>query len=138
MTEDELKQTFANFKSTDDKWTFLLALAKNHECSENIREDKWLIKGCSIQLWLKPVFVNNNLHFLIDAQIGLISLGLGVLATMLYNGRTVQEMAQIDQNVFIEIGLLNGLSPTRNNGFTSLLKQIDLYINFYIKLLDKH
>ena len=138
MSEDELKQTFANFKSTDDKWTFLLALAKNHECSENIREDKWLIKGCSTQLWLKPVFVNNNLHFLIDAQIGLISLGLGVLATMLYNGRTVQEMAQIDQNVFIEIGLLNGLSPTRNNGFTSLLKQIDLYIKFYIKLLDKH
>jgi cysteine desulfuration protein SufE len=116
----------------------LLALAKNHECSENIREDKYLIKGCSTQLWLKPVFVNNNLHFLIDAQIGLISLGLGVLATMLYNGRTVQEMAQIDQNVFIEIGLLNGLSPTRNNGFTSLLKQIDLYIKFYIKLLDKH
>lgn len=138
MTKDELKQTFANFKSTDDKWTFLLALAKNHKCSENIREDKWLIKGCSTQLWLKPVFVNNNLHFLIDAQIGLISLGLGVLATMLYNGRTVQEMAQIDQNVFIEIGLLNGLSPTRNNGFTSLLKQIDLYIKFYIKLLDKH
>ncbi len=113
MTEDELKQTFANFKSTDDKWAFLLALAKNHECSENIREGKWLIKGCSTQLWLKPVFVNNNLHFLIDSQIGLISLGMGVLATMLYNGRTVQEMAQIDQNVFKEMGLLNGLNPTR-------------------------
>ena len=138
MTIDELKQTFANFKSTDDKWTFLLDLAKNHECSENIRDDKYLVKGCSTKLWLKPVFVNNSLHFDVDAEIGLLSLGLGILATMLYNGRTVQEMAQIDQNVFIEIGLLNGLSPTRNNGFTSLLKQIDLYIKFYIKLLDKH
>lgn len=30
MTEDELKQTFANFKSADDKWTFLLDLARKH------------------------------------------------------------------------------------------------------------
>ena len=131
MTEDELKQKFANFKSADDKWTYLINLAKNHKCSENIREDKFLIKGCSTKLWLKPVFVNNNLHFEVDAEIGLISLGLGILATMLYNGRTLQEMAQVDQNIFIDIGLLNGLSPTRNNGFTSILKQINLYIKFY-------
>ena len=83
LTEDELKQTFANFKSTDDKWTFLINLAKNHKCSENIREDKYLIKGCSTKLWLKPVFVNNNLHFEVDAEIFLLSLGLGILATML-------------------------------------------------------
>ena len=138
MTENELKQIFANFKSTDEKWTFLLDLAKNNKCSENIREDKWLIKGCSTKLWLKPVFVNNNLHFEVDAEIGLLSLGLAILATMLYNGRTCQEMAQVDQNVFIEIGLLNGLSATRNNGFTSILKQIDLYIKFYNKILYNH
>ena len=94
--------------------------------------------GCSTKLWLKPVFVNNNLHFEVDAEIGLLSLGLAILATMLYNGRTCQEMAQVDQNVFIEIGLLNGLSPTRNNGFTSILKQIDLYIKFYNKILYNH
>ena len=138
MTEEELKQKFSNFKSTDDKWTFLLDLAKNHECKENIREDKYLIKGCSTKLWLKPVFVNNCLHFEVDAEIGLLSLGLGILATMLYNGRTLQEMAQVDQNVFIEIGLLNGLSATRNNGFSSILKQIDLYIKFYNKILYNH
>ena len=138
MTEDELKQKFANFKSTDDKWTFLINLAKNHKCSENIRDDKYLIKGCSTKLWLKPVFVNNNLHFEVDAEIGLLSLGLGILATMLYNGRTCQEMAQVDQNLFIEIGLLNGLSATRNNGFASILKQIDLYIKFYNKILYNH
>lgn len=67
MTENELKQKFSNFKSTDKKWTFLINLAKNHKYSENIREDKYLIKGCSTKLWLKPVFVNNNLHFEVDA-----------------------------------------------------------------------
>ena len=73
----------------------------------------------------KPVFVNNNLHFDLDAEIGLLSLGLGILATMLYNGSTCQEMAQVDQNVFIEIGLLYWLSATRNNGFASIF-EIDL------------
>lgn len=138
MTENELKQKFSNFKSTDKKWTFLINLAKNHKCSENIREDKYLIKGCSTKLWLKPVFVNNNLHFEVDAEIGLLSLGLGILATMLYNGMACQEMAQVDQNVFIEIGILHGLSATRNNGFASILKQIDLYIKFYNKMFYNH
>lgn len=34
LTENELKQTFANFKSTDDKWTFLLDLYKNSICKQ--------------------------------------------------------------------------------------------------------
>ena len=95
MTEEELKQKFSN------------------------------LNGILQKLWLKPVFVNNNLHFEVDAEIGLLSLGLGILATMLYNGSTCQEMAQVDQNVFIEIGILNGLSATRNNGFASIF-EIDL------------
>ncbi len=55
-----------------------------------------------------------------NGEIGFLSLGLGILATMLYNGRTYQEMAQVDQNVFIVIGLLNGLNPTRNNGLLAV------------------
>ena len=64
--------------------------------------------------------VNNNLHFDLDAEIGLLSLGLGILATMLYNGSTCQEMAQVDQNVFKQIGLLYVLSATRNNGLLAI------------------
>ena len=130
MTTDELRNKFANFKAIDDKWLFLLSLAKENKCAENIREDKWLIQGCSSKIWLKPSYVNNHLQFEVDGEYS-ISLGLAKLATLLYNGSTAQEAHQIDQNIFIDIGLLNGLSATRNNGFTSILKTIRLYIEVY-------
>ena len=103
---------------------------KENKCTENIREDKWLIQGCSSKIWLKPSYVNNHLQFEVDGGYG-ISLGLAKLATLLYNGSTAQEAHQVDQNIFIDIGLLNGLSATRNNGFTSILKTIRLYIEVY-------
>lgn len=130
MTTDELRNKFGNFKDNDDKWLFLLSLAKENKCAENIREDKWLIQGCSSKIWLKPSYVNNHLQFEVDGEYG-ISLGLAKLATLLYNGSAAQEAHQVDQNIFIEIGLLNGLSATRNNGFTSILKTIRLYIEVY-------
>lgn len=133
MTTDELRHKFNNFKAIDDKWLFLLSLARENECTENIREDKWLIQGCSSKIWLKPSYVNNSLQFEVDGEYG-ISLGLAKLATLLYNGSTAQEAYQVDQNIFIEIGLLNGLSATRNNGFTSILKTIRMYIEVYIKM----
>ena len=83
-------------------------------------------------MWLKPSYVNSSLQFEVDGEYG-ISLGLAKLATMLYNGSTAQEAYQVDQNIFIEIGLLNGLSATRNNGFTSILKTIRMYIEVYRK-----
>lgn len=39
-----------------------------------------IFKWYSTKLWLKPVFVNNNLHFDLDAEIGLLSLGLGIFS----------------------------------------------------------
>lgn len=82
MTTDELRNKFKNFKAIDDKWLFLLSLAKENECTENIREDKWLIQGCSSKIWLKPSYVNNSLQFEVDGEYG-ISLGLAKLATLL-------------------------------------------------------
>lgn len=133
MTTDELRNKFENFKAIDDKWLFLLSLAKENKCTENIREDKWLIQGCNSKIWLKPSYVNNSLQFEVDGEYG-ISLGLAKLATLLYNDSTAQEAYQVDQNIFIEIGLLNGLSATRNNGFTSILKTIRMYIEVYRRI----
>ena len=132
LSTKELKEKFKNFKAIDDKWLFLLSLAIENKCTENIREDKWLIRGCSSSMWLKPSYVNNSLQFEVDGEYG-ISLGLAKLATLLYNGSTAQEAYQVDQNIFIEIGLLNGLNATRNNGFTSILKTIRMYIEVYRK-----
>ena len=82
MTTDELRNKFENFKAIDDKWLFLLSLAKENKCTENIREDKWLIQGCSSKIWLKPSYVNNYLQFEVDGEI--LDLTLRLAKTMNY------------------------------------------------------
>ena len=130
MTTDELRNKFENFKAIDDKWLFLLSLAKENKCTENIREDKWLIQGCSSKIWLKPSYVNNSLQFEVDGEYG-ISLGLAKLATLLYNGSTAQEAYQVDQNIFIEIGFIEWIKCDQEQWFYEHFKD---YTNVYRSL----
>jgi len=64
----------------------------------------------------------------------LISRGLGALALKLYHGQKPSEILKARSEFFQDIGLNVGLSPTRANGFASLLKQIGLYAQVFARL----
>jgi SufE protein probably involved in Fe-S center assembly len=61
----------------------------------------------------------------------LISRGLGALALLVYNDMPPKEILSVNAAFFQEIGLNVGLSPTRSNGFASLIKQIYLYARVF-------
>jgi cysteine desulfuration protein SufE len=61
----------------------------------------------------------------------LISRGLGALALSVYNDMAPADILGVDPAFFQQIGLNVGLSPTRSNGFASLLKQIYLYARVF-------
>ena len=130
--EEEIRSVFANFTSPDDKWEYLLKLAREHPGMDPaLRDEKFLVSGCASRMFLVPKFENGVLHLNMDTEVGaanpLISRGLGALALKIYDGRTPDEILASDPAFFQKIGLQSGLSPTRANGFASLLKQIYLY-----------
>lgn len=130
--EKEIREVFAGFTSPDDKWKYLLKLAKEHPGMDGrLKDEKFLVKGCASRMFLVPEFQNGVLHLHMDTEVGaenpLISRGLGALALRIYGDRTPGEILSSDPRFFQEIGLQQGLSPTRANGFASLLKQIFLY-----------
>lgn len=138
----EVRAVFGAFKEPDDKWKFLLKLAREHRgMNEELRDEKFLVKGCAARMFLVPRFEGGKVIFEMDTDGGvenpLMSRGLGALALKLYNGLAPEEILSADPHFFQEIGLSVGLSPTRANGFASLLKQIYLYARVYAAMAGR-
>ena len=137
--QDEIRRIFEAFKDPDDKWKWLLRIAREHPGMDaKLREEKFIVKGCAARMFLVPEFKDGLLHLHMDTEAGaenpLISRGLGALALRIYNGQKPTEILATDPAFFQHIGLNVGLSPTRANGFASLLRQIGLYAQVYARL----
>lgn len=135
-----VREKFAAFTAPgadpDDKWKYLLDLAKAHKAMDpGLKEEKFIVVGCAATMYLVPQFTGSAIHFEMDVEGGttnpLISRGLGALALSIYNDMAPADILSVDPKFFQDIGLNVGLSPTRSNGFASLLKQIYLYARVY-------
>jgi len=140
--QEEVRQKFASFTDPDDKWKFLLDLAKAHPGMDaSLKAEKFIIQGCAATMYLVPQFNGSVLHFEMDVEGGttnpLISRGLGSLALKIYNDMAPADILSADPVFFQEIGLNVGLSPTRSNGFASLVKQIYLYARVFDAISKK-
>lgn len=145
MIEDrlaEMKATFATFNGLDDKWKYLISLAKSHmPMSSEYKKEDYIVPGCSTTMYLAPKCDGQTIHFELGVEVTgsqpLISLGLGVLALKIYNDATPREILSVDKKFFETIGLNVGLTPTRNNGFASILDRIYKSATVYSMIYDK-
>ena len=133
---ESVRAKFASFSDQDDKWKYLLDLARAHKGMDaSLKAEKYIIQGCASTMYLVPKFESGVIHFEMDVEGGttnpLISRGLGALALLIYNDMPPKEILSVNAAFFQEIGLNVGLSPTRSNGFASLIKQIYLYARVF-------
>ena len=140
--QDALRAKFASFTDADGKWEYLLGLARNHKGMDPaLKAEKFIIQGCASTMYLVPNFDGAKIHFEMDVEGGttnpLISRGLGALALKVYNDMAPADILAVDPKFFQDIGLNVGLSPTRSNGFASLVKQIYLYARVFAALTKK-
>ncbi len=143
---EEVRAKFATFTAPgadpDDKWNYIIGLAKAHKgMDETLKNEKFIVVGCAATMYLVPQFTGSAIHFEMDVEGGttnpLISRGLGALALSIYNDMAPADILAVDPKFFQDIGLNVGLSPTRSNGFASLLKQIYLYARVYDAISKK-
>ena len=134
--QNEIKQEFDALESKDDKWAYLLKLARGHASMDSVlKDEKYLVKGCATRLFLVPEMKEGVLNLHIDTDGGsdspLIVRGLASLAHRVYNGQKPQDILKAKPEFFQEIGLNVALSATRANGFASMLKQIYMYAQVF-------
>ncbi len=125
--QDELIEDFAFYSDWMEKYEYIIQLGKELPIiDEAYKKEKYLIKGCQSQVWLHAELIDNKVHFTADSD-AIITKGLVSLMVKVLSGHTPQEIAGADLYFINKIGLQEHLSPTRANGFLSMVKQMKLY-----------
>jgi cysteine desulfuration protein SufE len=85
------------------------------------------VRGCVSQVWLVPRVRGADppvIEFEADSDAHIVR-GLVALLLIIYSGKTPQEILRVDiQDIFKRLDLASHLSPSRSNGFQSMVRKI--------------
>lgn len=128
MTIEELIENFEFLDSWEDKYRYIIELGeKLPQLAPELHSDEWKVKGCQSQVWLVPENKNGMLNFRGDSD-AMIVKGLIAIVLTIYNGKTTEEIQNIDiDTIFTELGLREHLSPSRRNGLEAMIEKIRHY-----------
>jgi len=82
--------------------------------------DENVIKGCSSLAWLHKEFVEGRIVLEAEGD-SIIAKGMLVMLLGVFNNRTPDEILVFDPNALKEIGLMELLSPLRQQGLEAFL-----------------
>ncbi len=127
--QDQIIDDFSAFDDWMDKYQMIIEMGNSLEpLDEKYKIPQNLIEGCQSRVWLQADFdeQTNLIHFTGDSD-AVIVKGLVSLVIQVLSDRTPDEILNADLYFIEQIGLKENLSPTRSNGFLSMIKQIRIY-----------
>lgn len=124
--ENEIVEEFSLFDQWDDKYQYLIDLAKAlPPLNEKYRTSDRLIKGCQSQVWLHTALVDGKIIYNADSD-AIITKGIVALLVRVFSEHSPKEIIEAQLNFINKIGLAEHLSPTRANGLVSMIKQMKM------------
>ncbi|MBP7369968.1 MAG: SufE family protein [Arenimonas sp.] len=116
-----IEEEFAFFGDWSERYQYLIDLGRRlPEFPDAWKIEQNRLTGCQSKVWIVPHVKDGKLYFSAISDSSIVS-GLVYLALRIYSGRTADEIINTEPNFIQAIGLAQHLSPTRNNGFASLL-----------------
>lgn len=127
LIQEEIIEEFSVFDEWLDKYDYLIELSDSLPviAAEHRTED-YVIKGCQSRVWVDARQNDGKVYFSADSD-AIITKGIIALLIRVMNGRTPQEIIDMDLYFIDAIGLGENLSPTRSNGLLSMIKQMKMY-----------
>ena len=125
MDSNELIENFSYLLDWEDKYRYLIELGEKMDpLPENERIDDYKVNGCQSQVWIKGEKKEGKFYFQ-AASDAIIVQGLEAVLLTFVNGKTAQEIQNLDLlGLFKSLGLEENISPTRRNGFASMVERI--------------
>ena len=127
--QDQIIDDFSAFDDWMDKYQMIIEMGNNLEpLDEKYKTPQNLIEGCQSRVWLQADYDEdtNLIHFTGDSD-AVIVKGLVSLVIQVLSDHTPDEILNADLYFIEQIGLKENLSPTRSNGFLSMIKQMRIY-----------
>ncbi len=132
MTIEQLIENFALFDSWEDRYQYVIDLGKGIiPLPAHLKTDEYKVSGCTSQVWFVPDMESikkGMISFQGESDAFIVS-GLIAILQIIYNGKSAEEAKSINmEEIFKKLGLENHLSPTRRNGFFSMVSRIRSWI----------
>lgn len=123
----EIESTFAQAKDWEDKYRQIIKYGKDlPEMNDDLKIEKFKIKGCQSQVWLFPELKDGKVFFQADSDAMLVK---GIISVLLkvYSGQTPDDILGHEPSFLNDLGITQHLSMNRSNGLASMMKQIKMY-----------
>lgn len=133
----QLVERFNSFSQWEDRYKELIQNGKKlAPLEETDKIDKFRIKGCQSQVWLKPEYKDGVIHFYADSDAVLVK-GIISLLLEVYSGETPEVVMATPPQFLKDIGITEHLTMNRTNGLASMVKQIQMYGTAFSALKQK-
>lgn len=124
--QNEIIDEFSMFDDWLDKYDYLISLSDSLPMIDAAkRTDKYLIEGCQSRVWVSSEYREGKVYYSADSD-AIITKGIIALLIRVMNGRSAEELTNIDLYFVDAIGLGENLSPTRSNGLRAMIAQMKL------------
>ncbi len=119
---------FENLGGWEDRYKHIIKIGKDlPQQPEAFYDEKFLVKGCQSQVWLHAALDEEGQVVLTADSDAMIVKGLASLLLQAYSGLLPKEILSAPPQFIEDLGFKESLSPSRANGFLSMVKQIMLY-----------
>ncbi len=124
---DEIVEDFDLFDDELEKYEYIVDLGKSLKpINEDAKNDAYLVEGCTSLVWIIPSFKNGKMIFEGDSNTVIVK-GLVAILIKIFSNASPQEILEFDLKQLNKLGLAEIVTPTRQNGFTSIMNKIAEY-----------
>ena len=128
--QDQLNEIIEDFELFDDelaKYEYIVDLGKSlNPLQISEKTNGYLIQGCTSQVWVIPSLVDGKMIFKGDSNTVIVK-GLVAILLKIFSNRTPEEILNFNLEELNKLGLAEIVTPTRQNGFTSIVNKIIEY-----------
>jgi cysteine desulfuration protein SufE len=129
--QEEIVAEFEMLEEWPEKYEHLMNIGKHlPRLPEEAYTEENKVRGCQSNVWMITKTDDGKIIFEGDSD-ALLVKGLVALLLKVFSNHTPEEILDADLGFLERIGLQAHLSPTRNNGLLSMVKQIKFYALAY-------
>ena len=131
--QKQLVEEFEQLGGWEQRYKHIIKIGKDlPKLDDSLYNEKYLVKGCQSQVWLHASLGDNKEMILQADSDAMIVKGLVRVLLNVYSGLTPEEILQTPPDFIEKLGFKESLSPSRANGFLSMIKQIQLYAQAFV------
>ncbi len=125
QTQAQVYSDICQSRDWQQKYRLLMQLGKTlPPLPDALKRDELLVAGCESAAWLCHQQQDGQHYWGFDSDARIIK---GVIVALLsqLNGLSQVQLQGVDfENIYQQLGLAQGLSPSRNNGVAAVIRQI--------------